>query len=53
MFATELKRWLLEQLSADGGSAEDAERLDAALQRLTSQVLGEEETARPMVLQDA
>ena len=53
VFATELKRWLLEQLSADGGSAEDAERLDAALQRLTSQVLGEEETARPMALQEA
>ena len=52
VFAAELKRWLLEQLSADGGSAEDAELLDVALKRLTSQVLGEEETARPMVLQE-
>jgi hypothetical protein len=51
VFATELKRWLLEELSASGGTAEDAVLLDEALQRLTSQVLGEEETARPLALQ--
>ena len=45
MFATELKRWLLEQLGAAGGSSEDAALLDVALNQLTSQVLGEEATA--------
>ena len=45
VFATELKRWLLEQLGAAGGSSEDAALLDVALNQLTSQVLGEEATA--------
>ena len=45
VFAAELKRWLLEQLGAAGGSSEDAALLDAALNQLTSQVLGEEATA--------
>jgi len=45
LFAAELKRWLLTQLSAAGATLEDSELLDAALKRLTSQVLGEEATA--------
>ena len=45
VFAAELKRWLLEQLGAQGGTSEDAALLDGALNHLTSQVLGEEATA--------
>ena len=51
LFATELKRWLLEQLSAAGGTQEDSELLDAALKRLIGQVLGEEATADVPALQ--
>lgn len=45
VFATELRRWLVEQLAEAGGSSEDAELLDGALNQLTSKVLGEEATA--------
>jgi hypothetical protein len=45
VFATELKRWLLEQLGAAGASSEDAALLDVALSQLTSQFLGEETMA--------
>ena len=51
VFATELERWLLEQLSAAGGTEEDAALLDGALKRLTSEVLGEEATANTPALQ--
>jgi EmrB/QacA subfamily drug resistance transporter len=46
LFVAELKRWLLERLQAGGKpSASDTALLDAALQRLTEELLDEESVA--------